>query len=68
MLFAALVLVAVDGEHDCLKQRIDFGHGHQPAEVRNVTGLGLKEEEEVAVDLSLFVVRKEPLLGVSRLG
>jgi len=25
VLFAALVLVSVDGEHDCLQQLIDFG-------------------------------------------
>jgi hypothetical protein len=65
MLFATLVLVSVDGEHDRLEQRIDLGHGHQTAEVRNVSRLRLQEEHEVAVFLGLVVVREGALLHIS---
>jgi hypothetical protein len=64
VLLATLVLVSVDGEHDGLKKGIDFGHGDQSAEVSDVAGFGLQEEEKVAVLLSSLVVREEPFLGV----
>lgn len=62
MLLATLVLVSVDGEHDGLEQRIDFGHGDQSAEMCNVSRLGLQEEQQVAVLLCLVVVGKETFL------
>jgi hypothetical protein len=37
MFLTALVLVPVDCEHDSLEQRIDLGHGHQAAEMGNVS-------------------------------
>jgi hypothetical protein len=37
VLLTALVLVSVDGKHDGLEQRIDFGHGNQAAEMGNVS-------------------------------
>jgi len=36
--FSALVLVAVDCEHDGLKKGVDFGHVDQAAEMGNVAG------------------------------
>lgn len=62
MLFSALILIAVDGEHDCLEQRVAFDHVHEAAEMRNVSRLGLEEEEQVAVFLHLLVVGEEALL------
>jgi hypothetical protein len=62
MLFAALILVAVNGEHDCLEQRIDLRHGNEAAQMRDVSGLGLEQEKQVSVFLCLVVVREEPLL------
>lgn len=64
VLFTALVLVSVDCEHDCLEEGVDLGHGDEAAEVGNVSGLGLEEEEEVPVFLRLVVVGKEALLQV----
>jgi hypothetical protein len=62
MLLTTLVLVSVDCEHDGLEQRIDFGHGDETTEMRNVSRLGLQEEQQVAVLLCLVVVREEALL------
>lgn len=62
MLFAAFVLVAVDGEHDRLQQSIDLGHGNQPTEMCNVPGLRLEQEQQVSVFLRLLIVGKEALL------
>lgn len=62
MLFAALILVSVDGEHDGLEQRINLRHGHQTAQMSNVPRLGLQEEQQVAVLLRLLVVRKAAFL------
>lgn len=42
MFLTALVLVSIDCEHDCLQERVDLCHGHKPAKVRNVSGLGLQ--------------------------
>jgi hypothetical protein len=56
MLFSALVLVSVDGEHDCLQKRVDLGHGNESAQVSNVPRLGLQKEEQVPVFLRLVVV------------
>ena len=64
MLFTTFVLVPVDREHDRLEQRINLRHGDQTAEVRNMPGLGLKQEQEVAVFLRLLIVGKEALLQV----
>jgi hypothetical protein len=30
VLFSALVLVSVDGEHDCLEELVDLGHRDEP--------------------------------------
>lgn len=62
MLFSALILIAVDCEHDCLEQRVALRHTHEAAKVCNVSRLGLEEEEQVAVFLHLLVVREEALL------
>jgi len=62
MLFATLVLVAVNGEHDGLQQCVDLGHGHQAAEMGDMARLGLEQEQQVAVLLRLLVVGKEALL------
>lgn len=64
MLFATLVLVSVDGEHDGLEEGINFGHGDQSAEVGDMAGFGLQEEEQIAVLLGSFVVWEEPFLRV----
>ena len=39
MLLATFVLVSVDCEHDGLQERVDLGHGDQPAKVCNVSRL-----------------------------
>lgn len=62
MLFAAFVLVSVDGKHNRLKQRIDLCHRDQPTQVGNVSGLRLQKKQEVAVFLCLVVVGKDTLL------
>ena len=67
MLFAALVLISVDREHDCLQQRIDLRHRNQSAEVGDMPGFGLQEEEEVAVFLCLVVVRERAFLHLRRI-
>ncbi len=65
MFFSALILVTVNGEHDCLQQRIDFGHGNKSTEVGNMSRLGLQEKQEISVFLCLVVVGKEAFLHVS---
>lgn len=62
MLFSALVLVSVNREHDSLEKRVDFGHGDQSAEVRDMSWLGLQEKQEVAIFLSLVIVGEEAFL------
>lgn len=42
VLFSALVLISVNGEHDCLQQLIDLGQCHQATQVGNVFRLRLK--------------------------
>lgn len=64
MLFATLVLVSVDGEHDGLQKGIDFGHRDKSAKVSNMTGFGLEKEEQVSIFLSLIIVRKETFLRI----
>ena len=64
MFLPTLVLVAVDGEHDRLQQRVDLGHGDETAEVSDVTGFGLQEEEQVPILLGLIVAGEESLLHV----
>lgn len=64
MLFATLVLVSVNGEHDGLEEGIDLGHGDQTAQVGNVTRFGLQEEQKVAVFLGSFIIREESLLWI----
>lgn len=64
MLLATLVLVPVNGEHDRLQKRVNLRHGNKSAQMRNVTRFSLKEEEEVAIYLSLFIVWEESLLGI----
>lgn len=66
MLFTALVLVSVDCEHDGLEEGVDLGHGDKSTQVRNVPGLGLQEEHEVAVSLRLVVVGEDAFLDVCR--
>ena len=66
MLFSTLVLVSIDGEHDCLQQGINLGHGHKPAQVRDMPGLRLQQEHEVAISLSLVVIWEDSLLNVCR--
>lgn len=62
MLFSALILIAVNRKHDCLKQGINLSHGDQTTKMCDVPRLGLKEEQQVAVFLCLFIVGKESLL------
>lgn len=62
MLFAAFVLIAVDGEHDGLQKRVDFSHGDKSAEMGNVPRLRLEQEQKIAVFLCLFIVGEEAFL------
>lgn len=62
MLFTAFVLITIDREHDCLKERINLGHRNESAEMRDVLRFGLQQEQEIAVFLCLLVVGKHPLL------
>jgi len=65
---ATFVLVSVDCEHDGLEKGVDFRHGHKTAQVGNVSGFGLEEEEQIAVFLRLFVVGEEALLQLQAFG
>lgn len=66
MLFATLVLVSVKGEHDCLQKCVNLCQTDKTTESCNVPGLGLQEEEEVAVLLCFAIVEDGArwLLGV----
>lgn len=64
MLFSTFVLVPVNREHDGLQQRIDLRHCDKPAEMCDMSRLGLKEEKQIAVFLSLLVVREKALLKI----
>ena len=64
MLFSAFVLIAVNGKHDGLQQRVNFRHCDQSTQVRNVSWFGLEEEQEVTVSLCLLVVGKEAFLKI----
>jgi hypothetical protein len=67
MLFSALVLVSVNGEHDSLQELVDLGHGDQATQMSNVPWLTLQKKEQVAVFLCLFVVRKRALGQIGRI-
>lgn len=62
MFLTTFVLISVDGKHDSLEKRVDFGHCDQTTEVCDMSGLGLEEEEKITIFLRLFVVREEALL------
>ena len=62
MFFTALILISVDGEHDCLEQRVNLGHRDQSAKVSDVPGLRLQKKEKISVFLRLIVVRETTLL------
>ena len=64
MLFAALVLVSIEGEHDCLEECVDLGQADETAEGGNVSRFGLEEEEEVGVLLELALVGEVTFGGV----
>lgn len=64
MFFSTFVLISVDRKHDRLEQRINLRHGDQTAEVRNMSRLGLKQKQEVAIFLRLLIVGKEAFLQV----
>ena len=64
MLFSAFILIAVDGKHDSLQQRINLSHCHESTQVRNVPGLGLQEKQEISISLRLFIVWKEAFLEI----
>ena len=67
MLLAALVLIAVDGEHDGLEQRVDLRHADEPAEMCNVSWLRLQQEKEISITLGPVVVGEDALLDVGRI-
>lgn len=67
MLLTTLVLVTIDGEHDCLQQRINLGHRDQSAKVSDVSRLRLEQEQQIAVLLSLVIVGEEALLHIGRI-
>lgn len=62
VLFTALILVAINCEHDCLQQRVDLSHGYQSAEVGNVSWFRLEEKQQVAISLCLLIVGERSLL------
>lgn len=49
MLFARLVLIAVQGEHDGLEESVDFGQADEATKRGDVPRLALKQEEKVRV-------------------
>ena len=59
-----LVLVSIDGKHDCLEKRVDLSHRDKSAQVGNVSRLRLEEEQEVSVFLSPVIIRKHAFLEV----
>jgi hypothetical protein len=62
MFLTALVLVSIDSEHHSLEECVDFAHGNKAAEMRDVSGLGLEQKEQISVFLRLFVVGEKALL------
>ena len=64
MLLPAFILVTVDGEHDGLQERIDLGQSDKSTEMRNVPRFCLEEEKQIAVFLSLLVIREEAFLDL----
>lgn len=66
MLLSALILIAVDGKHDGLEEGVNFGHGDQSAEMGDVSGFRLQQEQQVAVFLRLFIVGERTLLHIGR--
>ena len=64
MLFTALVLVSVNGEHDSLQQLIDFSHCDETAQMRNMSRFALQQKKQIAVFLRLFIIREGPFRKV----
>lgn len=62
MLFATLVLVSVNGEHNRLEEGVDLGHGDESTQMGDVSGLRLQEKQEIAVLLCLIIVRENAVL------
>jgi hypothetical protein len=56
MLFSAFILVSIEGEHDGLKEGIDFGQADKTTECCDMARLRLEEEEEVGVLLEFALV------------
>jgi len=55
--FTALILISVDGEHDCLEQRVNLGHRDQSAKVSDMPGLRLQKKEKIQDDWQLHFAR-----------
>jgi len=56
MLFSAFVLVAIEGEHDRLKECVNFGETDETAERSDMARFRLEEKEEVGVLLELALI------------
>lgn len=56
MFLSALVLVSIEGEHDGLKEGINFGERDEATEGGDVSRFGLEEEKEVGVLLQLAFI------------
>jgi hypothetical protein len=54
VLLARLVLVPIQGEHDGLKECVDFGEGDEATEGRDMPWFGLEKEEEVRILLRSY--------------
>lgn len=65
MLFSTLILVSVDCEHDRLQQGVDLSHGDESTKMGNMPWLGLEQEQEVAIFLSLLVIGEEAFLQIT---
>jgi len=49
VLFSTFVLISVEGEHDGLKEGVNFGQADETAEGGDMTRLGLEEEKEIGI-------------------
>lgn len=62
VLFATLILIPVNREHDCLQQRIYLRHRDKATQMGDMPGLGLEQEKQVSVFLGFVVIGEDTLL------
>ncbi len=62
MLLSALVLIAVNCEHDRLQERVNLRYRNETTQVGDMPRFRLQKKQQIAVFLSLLIIGEESFL------